>query len=138
MHLTTAHYQQFAQALERSFPNYVSLQQIVKRSMDQDLNAIVTTRNFSDTIFGVIRWADSHDRIDDLLNAAREVAPTNPDLQILAAALAPLVQPLSRDQRNQLYRWRMRELLQYQVPLAPWVAPKRRGRPPKPAAAAAA
>jgi len=27
--------------------------------------------------------------------------------------------------------WTMLELLSYQVPLAPWVAPKRRGRPPK-------
>jgi transposase-like protein len=30
------------------------------------------------------------------------------------------------------HRWTMRELLSYQVPLPPWVAPKRRGRPPKP------
>ncbi|HEX2247740.1 MAG TPA: hypothetical protein VHH13_09345 [Arthrobacter sp.] len=29
------------------------------------------------------------------------------------------------------HRWTMRELLRYQVPLPPWVAPKRRGRPPK-------
>jgi transposase-like protein len=40
------------------------------------------------------------------------------------------------------HRWTMRELLCYQVPLPAWVAPKRRGRPPKralqPAMAAAA
>jgi transposase-like protein len=29
------------------------------------------------------------------------------------------------------HRWTMRELLGYQVPLPAWVAPKRRGRPPK-------
>jgi transposase-like protein len=29
------------------------------------------------------------------------------------------------------HRWTMYELLCYQVPLPPWVAPKRRGRPPK-------
>jgi transposase-like protein len=29
------------------------------------------------------------------------------------------------------HRWTMAELLHYQVPLVPWVAPKRRGRPPK-------
>ena len=29
------------------------------------------------------------------------------------------------------HRWTMRELLGYQIPLPPWVAPKRRGRPPK-------
>jgi transposase-like protein len=29
------------------------------------------------------------------------------------------------------HRWTMRELLCYQVPLRPWVAPRRRGRPPK-------
>jgi transposase-like protein len=29
------------------------------------------------------------------------------------------------------HRWTMRELLCYPVPLPPWVAPKRRGRPPK-------
>jgi hypothetical protein len=29
------------------------------------------------------------------------------------------------------HRWTMRELFHYQVPLPPWVAPKRRGRPPK-------
>lgn len=29
------------------------------------------------------------------------------------------------------HRWTMRELLSYQVPLSPWVVPKRRGRPPK-------
>jgi len=28
--------------------------------------------------------------------------------------------------------WTLRELLAYQVPPAPWVAPKRHGRPPKP------
>jgi len=28
-------------------------------------------------------------------------------------------------------RWTMRKLLRYQVPLSPWVAAKRRGRPPK-------
>jgi hypothetical protein len=30
------------------------------------------------------------------------------------------------------HRWTMVELLGYQVPLPAWVAPKRRGRPPKP------
>lgn len=30
------------------------------------------------------------------------------------------------------HRWTMADLLRYQVPLPPWVAPKRRGRPPKP------
>lgn len=104
MHLTTAQYQQFAQALERSFPSYVSLQQLVKYSMGQDLTAIVTTSSFSDAIFGLIVWADSQGRIDDLLNAAREAAPNNPEFQSLGATLAPLVQPLSRDQRNQLLR----------------------------------
>jgi transposase-like protein len=29
------------------------------------------------------------------------------------------------------YRWTMQELLAYQIPLPAWVAPKRRGRPPK-------
>jgi hypothetical protein len=29
------------------------------------------------------------------------------------------------------HRWTMLELMRYQVPLAAWVAPKRRGRPPK-------
>jgi transposase-like protein len=29
------------------------------------------------------------------------------------------------------HRWTMAELLRYQVPLSPWVAPKRRGRPPR-------
>jgi transposase-like protein len=29
------------------------------------------------------------------------------------------------------HRWTMPELLSYQMPLPPWVAPKRRGRPPK-------
>jgi hypothetical protein len=29
------------------------------------------------------------------------------------------------------HRWTMRELMRYQVPLPAWVAPKRRGRPPK-------
>jgi len=29
------------------------------------------------------------------------------------------------------HRWTMRELLSYSIPLPPWVAPKRRGRPPK-------
>jgi transposase-like protein len=29
------------------------------------------------------------------------------------------------------HRWTMRELLSYQIPLSPWVAPKRRGHPPK-------
>ena len=28
--------------------------------------------------------------------------------------------------------WSLHELLNYQVPLPPWVAPKRRGRPPTP------
>jgi hypothetical protein len=30
------------------------------------------------------------------------------------------------------HRWTMRELLSHRVPPPPWVAPKRRGRPPKP------
>jgi transposase-like protein len=30
------------------------------------------------------------------------------------------------------HRWTMSELLHYQIPLKAWVAPKRRGRPPKP------
>jgi transposase-like protein len=30
------------------------------------------------------------------------------------------------------HRWTMREVLSYPIPLSPWVAPKRRGRPPKP------
>lgn len=36
------------------------------------------------------------------------------------------------------HRWTMAELLHYQVPLPAWVAPKRRGRPPKPRPALAA
>jgi hypothetical protein len=29
------------------------------------------------------------------------------------------------------HRWMMSDLVRYQVPLPPWMAPKRRGRPPK-------
>jgi transposase-like protein len=36
------------------------------------------------------------------------------------------------------HRWTMAELLRYQVPLSPWVAPKRRGRPPRAVRPAAA
>jgi transposase-like protein len=36
------------------------------------------------------------------------------------------------------HRWTMRELLSYAIPLPPWVAPRRRGRPPKQSQAAVA
>jgi hypothetical protein len=36
------------------------------------------------------------------------------------------------------HRWTMADLLHYQIPPSPWVAPKRRGRPPRPVPAGVA
>jgi hypothetical protein len=72
-------------ALLAAFPDQESLERMLRFGMDLSLDEI-SAGNLSDRVFAVIRYAEAHGRLDELVRVAREDNPGNPELRAAAAA----------------------------------------------------
>jgi|GEM_PF-5745713 len=102
--LNGSEYQRFRAALFEAFPTRLHLERMVRVDLDENLDYITGSGNMTDAVFGLIRWAESQNRLGDLLEAARRAIPDNPDLNELAVAVGVASPNLSREQRSSLLR----------------------------------
>lgn len=70
---------QLHQALLSAFPSLTTLNQLLSLGMDQNLAAIAQG-NLSDSVLQVLQWAEAMGRVDELISAASEANPGNPEL----------------------------------------------------------
>src|SRR4051812_31224664 len=75
---------QFHRAILSAFPTLTSLEQMVRLELNENLHEIAHG-NLSDMTFGLITWAESQGRLDELLTAAKSANPTNPLLNAIAS-----------------------------------------------------
>lgn len=88
---------EFQRALLSAFPDTDSLAQMTRFHLGENLGAIATG-NLRNVVFELILWAQSHGRLGELLVAAVQYNPGNPDLRRFAApfglnAPAPVATP---------------------------------------------
>lgn len=85
MNLTGRQFEYLQDTLLSVFRNQAQLEQMVRIELDENLNAIASGDNLTDIVFGLVRWAEQHNRINDLIDAAVRTIPTNLELQKLKA-----------------------------------------------------
>jgi hypothetical protein len=84
LRLTGPQLKQFQEALLAAFDRD-SLAQMVRYRLNRSLEAISLSDNMQDTAFQLIRWAETMSITAQLLTAAREARPDNPQLLAFAA-----------------------------------------------------
>lgn len=93
MQLTSQQFRQFRDALLSAFPTASSLSQIVSFELDENLDAIAGGQNHSEVVFNLIQWARSQGKLEQLMTAAINSNPGNPELQAFVAQFQPLDSP---------------------------------------------
>ena len=71
----------FHKSLLSAFPSTSKLRQMLSFELDENLDAIAMGDNYSDTVFKLIKWAESEGKVRKLLNAARSSNSGNPELR---------------------------------------------------------
>ncbi|MEB3215904.1 MAG: effector-associated domain EAD1-containing protein [Nostocales cyanobacterium 94392] len=71
MQLNGEQRKRFHDALLNAFPFISSLRQMISFELDENLDAIAMGDNYSDTVFKLIKWAESEYKVEKLLTAAR-------------------------------------------------------------------
>ncbi|MEM7127721.1 MAG: TIR domain-containing protein, partial [Chloroflexota bacterium] len=71
---------QLHSALLVAFTDKSKLEQMVRMQLDQNLDEIVGGDNLSDIVFALIKWAESHGKLQELIQGAIAENPTNPAL----------------------------------------------------------
>ncbi|MBD0373683.1 MAG: trypsin-like peptidase domain-containing protein [Pyrinomonadaceae bacterium] len=75
------------EALLAAFPDAGSLRRMVRFGLDENLDAIADTSRLNDTVFELLRWAESRGKVAALIVAARNSNPDNPALRRAAEEL---------------------------------------------------
>ncbi len=78
---------QLLEALLGAFPSMDALAQMISFEMDENLAAISTGGNIGTVAFELMEWAEAHGRLEDLIRAARNANPGNPELRAFAAGI---------------------------------------------------
>src|SRR4051812_1588486 len=73
-------------ALMAAFPNESDLARLVRYHLDTRLEEITQAPSQRAKVFELLSWAETRNRLDDLLTGAREENPDNPALQALGPA----------------------------------------------------
>jgi formylglycine-generating enzyme required for sulfatase activity len=71
------------------------LERMVLFSLNQDLYEIAGKENERETVFDLVKWAQSQGRLGELVQAAAQDRPHNQELQALAGELSPDPRPAS-------------------------------------------
>jgi hypothetical protein len=78
---------QVEEALLSAFPDRTSLAQMVRHGLNENLATLSDGANLREVIFNLLTWAEAQGRTDQVLAAARQANPTNPELQAVATSL---------------------------------------------------
>jgi hypothetical protein len=102
-------FQQIQDALLDSFFNKSDLAQMVKRELGEDLDDIAGGENFKEITFNLLRWAETRDKVEILLEKAREYNPDNRSLLAVSEELPhtseTLSHPVAERTRRKIGMW---------------------------------
>lgn len=85
MQLTGQQLKQFRDALLSAFPTSGDLAQMVSFELNENLNAIAGGQNHSEVVFNLIQWAQARGQSEQLMSAATNMNPDNPQLRSFVA-----------------------------------------------------
>lgn len=101
MALTNKQQRQLAQAFLSAFPTRQDLEMIVSYRLGENLFALTRENSLERTVFQLIRWATAKGRLEELIVAALEQNPRNPELRRVAQELGLTQnQPVTRGFRS--------------------------------------
>ena len=87
MEITWAQKKQLQEAVLNAFRSPASLEQLVGFGLEKNLYEITDSSNLQNMVFGLIEWADSRGKLEQLIAAAVEQNGDNPKIQAIAAQL---------------------------------------------------
>lgn len=73
-------YKELIDALISAFPTYEKLEQMTRFELDENLAVIAGSRNLYDICFKLINWAETNEKVGNLIRGARKSNPNNLDL----------------------------------------------------------
>ncbi|AFY57146.1 Leucine Rich Repeat (LRR)-containing protein [Rivularia sp. PCC 7116] len=68
-------------AIINAYPNKNKLDEMVYFELEENINSIVGEGDMEEIVFKLIKWADSKNKLEQLVKAAREYNPDNRELQ---------------------------------------------------------
>ena len=78
-------------ALIKAFPTYGDLEQMVWFGIDEDLHTITGEKKLQMAVFELLRWAQTEERLEELIQAALDQKGKNTELRRVAKQLGLLV-----------------------------------------------
>jgi tetratricopeptide (TPR) repeat protein len=121
MKLSGAQRKELHKALSHAFPERPVLAQMVRYGLDVALSDITEAGSLNIAVYELIEWADRRGRLDELIRAALDANPTNPELRTTASVLLhsvdinelhlPLYTPRKNLREVELARLKVYELL---------------------------
>lgn len=81
MNLSPSQTESLFEALLSAFPSHSTLERMVLFQLDENLDEIVYGDNLQDCIFELIKWAETHGQMSELISGAQESNPSNPELR---------------------------------------------------------
>ena len=74
---------EFCKALEKAFPDIGKLRKVVSFGLNQNLNAIADNKNLEDTVFELVHWAETYNKLPKLLESVCNPNYGNPENSLL-------------------------------------------------------
>src|ERR1043165_3880195 len=87
MKLNRMQFRQLHEALLSAFLSRAALAKMVRFGLDERLSDIADEPSLRATVFTLIEWAEAHGKLAQLLSAAVDSNPGNPDLRAVALQL---------------------------------------------------
>jgi V8-like Glu-specific endopeptidase len=87
MELSSAQMQNLTDALIAAFYKKTKLEQIVRFSLNENLNVIAGEGDLREIVFNLVQWAEAYERIEELLIGARKQNPGNSKLKAISHEL---------------------------------------------------
>jgi hypothetical protein len=91
MELTGDQFQQLQEAVINAFPQ-LELDQMVRIELSQRLSTIVAGSNDTDRVFNLIEWAESNNKVIDLIRGACRRNPSNDNLRTFCQTYRKILQ----------------------------------------------
>src|SRR4051812_7742512 len=84
-----AQFWQLYSALIHAYPTEAELAQMVQVDLNENLASITVATNMQERVFDLIHWAEAQGKLADLVLAAQQRNPGNPQLQSLPVPPQP-------------------------------------------------
>ena len=90
MQLSGSQRKQLFQAIINAYPSKDGLERLVDFELEENLDWIASNKNYQDTVYNLIKWANSQERLEQLIQAACQDNSHNQKLKEVQEELFPL------------------------------------------------